>query len=146
VAQRRSIPPTVIDGNVPSPDVRFSSFADISRYSLECTVESVADVIDPTKSFSIFVEWLDEVRDRWECWGGMNWRGGTAAVPANGTPVLRLWAFDGNLAVIDRLKGARVRVRATAPATLWEDPQVAVYPGTVGPVTVSARVLDERGA
>lgn len=141
MAIRRSIPPTVINGTVTSPDARFPNRADLSRYTLECTVTSVADLTDPTKSCSVFIEYMDDA-GVWRSGGGSHWAGGDATHPANAVFTVRSWEQTGGT-VKDTLKGKRVRIKATAPASDYET-GLPLWEGTTGPVTVSAQIVDER--
>lgn len=144
MAIRRSIPPTVVSGAVRSPDARLPARADLSRYTLTCTVTSAPDITDSSKSLSVFIERLDEGTGLWVVEGGAHWRGGT--LNKDGTPLsvvtLRTWSTSGG-AVVDSLKGSRVRLWANTPAI---DPQSGdvLWAGTTGPVTVSATIADER--
>ena len=135
-----------VNGEFISPDVRLSAFADTSRYTLECTVANAAHVIDPTKSASVFIEWLDEVAGVWRCGGGAHWVGSPAldklGNPPTGIFTVRSWIQNPDGTIVDPLRGQRVRIRITTPASDFEG--TPLFPGTSGTVRLSARILDER--
>lgn len=148
MAVRATVGARNVNGEFISPDARLSAFGDTSRYTLECTVENAAQVTDPTKSASVFIEWLDEVAGVWRCGGGAHWRG-FAGLDKNGNPnkpvfTVRSWVQNSDGTMVDSLRGNRVRIRVTTPASDFEG--TPLFPGTSGTVRLSAQILDERAS
>ena len=150
MATRATVAARNVNGEYISPDARLSAFGDTSRYTLEFTIENAADLTNVNKSLSIYIEYLDETSQVWLIGCGAHWKGGSGTdklgAPVTPGPVFTMgsWTTLADDTLLDPLRGARVRLRATTPA---EDPNGnAIYPGTSGVVRVSARILDERAS
>lgn len=150
MAERQSMNARNVNGEFISPNVRLSAFGDTSRYTLEFTIVNAADLTNTAKSASVYIEYLNEITQVWMVGCGGHWRGGSGinklGAPVTPGPVFTMgsWVTLADGTLLDPLRGALVRIRATTPA---EDPSGnAVYPGTSGAVRVSASILDERAA
>lgn len=144
MAERARIAPRVVNGTVTSPDVRLPAFVEASHYFVVCTITNVADLINPVKSASFFIEWLDEAAGVWRCGGGAHFLGSSDPLrpaPADIRMKTGRVAPDGTKR--EMFANKRVRFRATSPATDYDtgDP---LFPETTGPVSVSLSLEDER--
>lgn len=117
-----------------------------SYYAAICTLLDPADLIDPTKSVSVFIEvWSDKLQD-WECAGGAHWGGGTAIRPADDYFALdRSGARDARTGeTIDLFKGRRMRLRIESPAIDYDSGKLIWEECPTGGVSVRAVLADER--